>query len=143
MAERRLVILEEFGLIEAIEWLLGRAEERQSLEVNLSVDDRTTAERPPREVERAAFRIAQLAVENALQHAAPKRLVLDVLARADAVRLSVADDGRGLATATGDPGRDRFGIADMRSQAAQVRGDIQVVAPPAGGTTVTFAWPAI
>jgi signal transduction histidine kinase len=142
MAERRLVVLEEFGIVEAIEWLLGRAEERSSLDIELSVSDRTTPERPPREVERAAFRIAQLAVENALQHAAPTRLALDVLARSDEVRISISDDGRGLAGAGKDPTRDHVGIADMRSQAADVRGNVQVVAPAAGGTTVTFAWPA-
>lgn len=142
MAERRLVVLEEFGLVEAVEWLLGRAEERVQLEIELSVDDRTLSERPPRAVERAAFRIAQLAVENALQHASPTRLALDVLARPDEVRISVSDDGRGLAHAPEDRTRDHLGIADMRSQAADVRGDVQVVAPPAGGTTVTFAWPA-
>jgi signal transduction histidine kinase len=142
MAERRLVLLEEFGLVEAIEWLLGRAEERESLDIDLAVDERTTPERPPREVERAAFRIAQLAVENALQHGSPTRLALQVLARSDSVRISVTDDGRGIGDAPGQTGRDHTGIADMRSQAADVRGDVQVVAPPTGGTTVTFAWPA-
>jgi signal transduction histidine kinase len=142
MAERRLVLLEEFGLVEAIEWLLGRAEERESLDIDLSVDDRTTPERPPREVERAAFRIAQLAVENALQHGSPTRLALQVLARSDSVRITVTDDGRGIGDAHAQTGRDHTGIADMRSQAADVRGDVQVVAPPTGGTTVTFAWPA-
>ena len=143
VAERRLVVLEELGIVEAIEWLLGRAEERAALDVSLSVDDRTTSNRPPRDVERAAFRIAQLAVENALQHASPTKLALEVLSRADEVRVSVYDDGLGFGNAAVDPSRDHLGISDMRSQAADVRGDVQVVAPPAGGTTVTFAWPAI
>jgi signal transduction histidine kinase len=141
MAERRLVLLEEFGIVEAIEWLVGRAEERASMDVLLSVDDRSTSLRPPREVERAAFRIAQLAVENALQHASPTHLELQVLARSDEVRISVVDDGRGL-RAAGDRGRDHVGISDMRTQAAEVRGDVTVVSPASGGTMVTFAWPA-
>jgi signal transduction histidine kinase len=142
MAERRLVVLEEFGILEAIEWLLGRAEERASVEIELAVDDRTTTQRPPRDVERAAFRIAQLAVENALQHASPTRLALEVLARADQVRISVSDNGRGFGDPAADPTRDHLGMADMRSQAADVHGDVRFVLPPAGGTTVTFAWPA-
>ncbi|HET9850914.1 MAG TPA: ATP-binding protein [Candidatus Limnocylindrales bacterium] len=142
MAERRLVVLEEFGIVEAIEWLIGRAEERASMDIQLSVDDRTTETRPPREVERAAFRIAQLAIENALQHAAPSRLELAVLARSDEVRISVADDGRGFGPATASRDRDRVGISDMRSQAADVHGEVQVVSPASGGTMVTFAWPA-
>ena len=142
MAERRLVVLEEFGIVEAIEWLIGRAEERASMQIELSVDHRTTDDRPPREVERAAFRIAQLAIENALQHAAPTRLELEVLARSDEVRISVVDDGRGFAMAAARRGRDHVGISDMRSQAETVHGEVQVVSPPTGGTMVTFAWPA-
>jgi signal transduction histidine kinase len=142
MAERRLVVLEEFGIVEAIEWLIGRAEERASMDIQLSVDDRTTEARPPRDVERAAFRIAQLAIENALQHAAPTRLELAVLARSDEVRISVADDGRGFGSAAAPRDRDRVGISDMRWQAADVHGEVQVVSPPSGGTMVTFAWPA-
>ena len=141
MAERRLVVLEEFGIVEAIEWLVGRAEERASTDVHLSVDDRSTALRPPREVERAAFRVAQLAVENALQHAAPSRLELQVLARADEVRIAVVDDGPGMLSPAADRERDHLGISDMRSQAAEVHGDVTVVSPASGGTTVTFAWP--
>jgi signal transduction histidine kinase len=142
MAERRLVVLEEFGIVEAIEWLVGRAEERAALDIQLSVDDRTTPVRPPREVERAAFRIAQLAVENALQHAAPTRLELQVLARSDEVRVSVVDDGRGFRPTAGARAGDRLGISDMHTQAAEVHGDVQVVSPASGGTMVTFAWPA-
>ncbi len=141
MAERRLVVLEEFGIVEAIEWLVGRAEERASMAIQLSVDDRSTDLRPPREVERAAFRVAQLAVENVLQHAAPGRLELQVLARADEVRIAVVDDGPGMQSTSSDRERDHVGISDMRSQAAEVHGDVTVVSPASGGTTVTFAWP--
>ncbi len=142
MAERRLVVLEEFGIVEAIEWLVGRAEERAAMDVQLSIDDRSTTLRPPREVERAAFRIAQLAVENALQHAAPSRLELQVLARDDEVRISVVDDGRGFTSPVSMRDRDHLGISDMRSQAAEVHGDVSVVSRATGGTMVTFAWPA-
>lgn len=141
MAERRLVVLEEFGIVEAIEWLVGRAEERASTDVQLSVDDRSTSLRPPREVERAAFRVAQLAVENALQHAAPSHLELQVLARSDEVRIAVVDDGPGMLSASAHRERDHLGISDMRSQAAEVHGDVTVESPASGGTTVTFAWP--
>lgn len=143
MAERRLVVLEEFGIIEALEWLVAQAEERVSFAIDLTVDDATTADRPPREVERAAFRIAQLAVENAIQHAGPSRLALHVLARPDRLTISVADDGRWLAPSAADRRRDHVGIADMRTEADNVRGAVEVTPSQGGGTTVQFAWPAM
>jgi signal transduction histidine kinase len=141
MAERRLVVLEEFGIVEALEWLVAQAEERVSFEVDLAVDDASTVDRPPREVERAAFRIAQLAVENAIKHAGAGRLVLRVLARQDRLTVSVADDGHWAPRDQADRGRDHVGIADMRSEADHVRGAVEVLASQ-GGTTVQFAWPA-
>jgi signal transduction histidine kinase len=142
MAERRLVILEEFGIVEALEWLIAQAEERVSFAVELTVDDASTADRPPREVERAAFRIAQLAVENAIQHAGPSRLVLSVVSRSDRLAITVADDGHWVAPSTSDRRRDHVGLADMRSEADHVRAAVEVLVPHGGGTTVHFAWPA-
>lgn len=143
MAERRLVVLEEFGIVEALEWLVAQAEERGSFEVELAVDDASTTERPPREVERAAFRIAQLAVENAIQHAGPSRLRLHVLARRDRLTIAVADDGTWVAPSPTDRRRDHVGIADMRSEADHVRGAVEVTPSRGGGTTVQFGWPAV
>jgi signal transduction histidine kinase len=143
MAERRLVVLEEFGIVEALEWLVAQAEDRVPFAVELTVDDASTPDRPPREVERAAFRIAQLAVENAIQHAGPSRLALHVLARGDRLTISVADDGRWVAPSATDRRRDHVGIADMRSEADQVRGAVEVRPSLDGGTTVQFGWPAV
>ena len=143
MAERRLVVLEEFGIVEALEWLVAQAEDRVPFAVELTVDDASTPDRPPREVERAAFRIAQLAVENAIQHAGPSRLSLHVLARADRLTISVADDGRWVTPSATDRRRDHVGIADMRSEADQVRGAVEVRPSQDGGTTVQFGWPAV
>ncbi len=142
MSERRHVVLEEFGIVEALEWLVGRAEERVAFPIEMAVDDASTRARPPREVERAAFRIAQLAVENAIQHASPTRLTLNVLARKDRLTIAVSDDGRGLSHQPTDPRRDHVGLADMRAQANDVRGALEVSGSSAGGTTVNFAWPA-
>lgn len=143
MAERRLVVLEEFGIVEALEWLVAQAEERVSFAIDLTVDDASMLDRPPRDVERAAFRIAQLAVENAIQHAGPSRLTLHVLARPDRLTLSVTDDGRWLAPSPADRRRDHVGIADMRSEADNVRAAVEVTPSQGGGTTVQFAWPAV
>lgn len=138
LAERRHVILEELGLVEALEWLADRAEDGREVAVTLSVDSASTDARPPRAVERAAFRVAQLAVDNAVRHADPARVGLEVAVGRDRVRVVVADDGRGLDPAAATAG---FGLGDMRLQAAEVGARVEIGAGDAGGTRVVFSWP--
>jgi signal transduction histidine kinase len=146
--QRRHVILEEFGLVPALEWLAERAQEQGRCPVEIAVDEATTDERPARQVERAAFRVAQLAVDNAVRHARPSAICIGVLARSDRVCVSVADDGSGIAAATSDSASGYragagagYGLVDMQRQAAQVRGQVRVTSPGSTGTVVRFDWP--
>ena len=144
VAERRLVVLEEFGIVQALEWLAERAEDRAPVVVELTVDPGTREPRPPREVERAAFRVAQLALDNALLHAEPHRVAIDVLAGASRLRLRVEDDGQGLETGAPDRAarKNHQGMADMRLQADLVRARLDVTSARPGGTVVLFDWAA-
>ncbi len=142
VAERRLVILEEFGIVQALEWLAERAEDRAPVVVELTVQPGVGEQRPPREVERAAFRVAQLALDNALLHAEPQRVTIGVLADASHLKLRVEDDGQGLPP--GAPERaaraNHQGMADMRLQADLVRARLDVSSARPGGTVVLFDW---
>jgi signal transduction histidine kinase len=96
-------------------------------------------------VEVAAFRIAQLALENVIRHAPAASVRLVLGADPGRVRLVITDDGPGLppeadrvAAASG-----RRGLADMRAEAGGCGGSVVVeAAGPGGGTVVHFDWPA-
>ncbi len=142
VAERRLVILEEFGIVQALEWLAERAEDRAPVVVELTVQPGAGEQRPPREVERAAFRVAQLALDNALLHAEPQRVTIGVLADASHLQLRVEDDGQGLAPEAPERAAraNHQGMADMRLQADLVRARLDVTSARPGGTVVLFDW---
>jgi signal transduction histidine kinase len=142
VAERRLVILEEFGIVQALEWLAERAEERAPVAVELTVDPSTRESRPPRDVERAAFRVAQLALDNALLHAEPSRVSMEVLADGLHLRIRVEDDGQGLAPGASERAAraNHQGMADMRLQAELVQARLDVSSARPGGTVVLFDW---
>ena len=142
MTERRLVILEEFGLVPALEWLAEQTQDRFDVEVALDVEALDEV-RPPREVERAAFRIAQLALDNAVRHGAPSAIALSTRCATRQVALSIRDDGIGIAPEAGRTAasRNRAGLADMRVEADRVGGALDVH-PARPGTEVTFAWAA-
>jgi signal transduction histidine kinase len=142
IAERHSVILEEFGLVAALEWLAERTEERSEIRVVLDVGD-TADGRPSRVVERAAFRIATLALDNVARHAprATATIALDV--DGSRVDMVIEDDGPGLppdaelaARATG-----RRGLREMRDVAAASGATVSILPTGArGGAAVSYRW---
>ena len=147
MADRWPVVLEAFGLVAALEDLAERieADGGPPVEIDVGPGSRAgtdAAERPPPAVERAAWRVAQLAVDNAVRHAAPSLIRVGIAVGPDRVELTVADDGTGFDPAA--PGAVRpsaRGLADATRRAASVGGGVVVEAASTGGTTVRFRWP--
>lgn len=143
MAERRLAVLDELGLVPALEWLAERIEERTKVRVEIDIhgDD---AQRAPREVELAAYRIAQQAIDNALVHANASTIRIDLSVSGQRLELEITDDGLGLpvdaearALRTG-----HLGLADMRARATAIGGTFRIERRQGGGTTAALRWPA-
>lgn len=89
-------------------------------------------------VEREIIGIAQEALTNAVRHAHAKRIVVRAGAvRGVGFRLSVTDDGRGIAR---DDGMDGFGMTSMRERAERIGASLTFVTAPRAGTEVVVAW---
>ena len=147
LVARRSIVLEELGLLAAVEWLAERIEDRSDVRVEIEVaGDGAPSEpaaRPPREVERAAFRVAQLALDNVIRHAPGSTARIFVSASSTAVRLRIEDDGSGPPVDEAAAlRRGRRGIADMRAEAKACGASLDV-GPGAGGrgTAVELRWP--
>ena len=108
-------------------------------------DDGSSAiERPPRSVESAAFRVAQLALENVVRHAPSASARVELTAAPRFVRLVVSDDGPGMAADAGPlaAASGRRGLADMREAAVVCGASLLTGEAPGGrGAVVRFAWP--
>jgi signal transduction histidine kinase len=91
----------------------------------------------PAAVESAALRIAQEAVANVRRHAAAAHCTVTLGLQPGMLRLDVVDDGRGLP----DHFRAGVGLGSMHERAAEVRGTVEVVRSPDGGTRVTARLP--
>src|SRR5204862_545157 len=88
-------------------------------------------------VEREIIGIAQEALTNAVRHSRARRITIRASAvRAVGLRLSVADDGRGI-------GRERstagFGMTSMQERADRIGASLTIVTPPRNGTEVVIA----
>ena len=142
MTERRLTVLDELGLVPALEWLAERIEERTNVIVELDIQGDGAA-RAPREVELHVYRIAQQALDNALVHARPSKIRIAIAITADRLDLSVVDDGVGISPEAEVRAlrAGRLGLADMRQRAAAI-GGVFSIGPGEGGTTMALRWPA-
>ncbi len=143
MAERRLAVLDELGLVAALEWLAERIEERTRVRVEIDIhgDD---AQRAPREVELAAYRIAQQAIDNALIHANASTIRIDLWVSGQRLELDVTDDGLGLPVDAEARAlrAGHLGLADMRARAAAIGGTFRIERRQGSGTTAVLRWPA-
>ena len=89
-------------------------------------------------VEREIVAIAQEALTNAVRHARARTIKVQATAsRALGLRLSVADDGRGIAKERFGTG---FGLTSMHERAERIGGSLTIVTAPRAGTEVVLAW---
>jgi signal transduction histidine kinase len=89
-------------------------------------------------VEREIVGIAQEALTNAVRHAAARKITVHASAtRSEGFRLSVADDGRGIAKERFGAG---FGLTSMQERADRIGGSLTIVTAPRAGTEVVLAW---
>ncbi|HEY6570128.1 MAG TPA: hypothetical protein VIZ22_07565 [Candidatus Limnocylindrales bacterium] len=144
---RRSIVLEEMGLLAGLEWLAERVEDRSDVRVEITVEgggEAGATDRPPREAERAAFRVAQLALDNVVRHAPSSTAGVSVAVGPRVIRLRVEDDADSAPIDEAAAARSgRRGIADMRAEATACGGALEVW-PGAGdrGTAIVFRWPA-
>jgi signal transduction histidine kinase len=92
----------------------------------------------------AIFRITQEALHNAIQHADASEVAVRLTRYPDHLRLTVTDDGRGIAGGVA-PGRfvseGHFGLAGMRERAAMIDGHLEVQTAIDYGTIVVLTVP--
>lgn len=103
--------------------------------------DLTIGELPPLVggVEREIIGIAQEALTNAVKHSRARKIAIHASAvRSLGFRLSVADDGRGIAKEHRTNGG--FGLTSMQERAERIGASLTIVTAPRAGTEVVLAW---
>jgi signal transduction histidine kinase len=124
--------LDALGLDGAVAALAARLDGEMRVTVSVA-----TLPPIPAPVELAAYRIAAEAMTNASRHARATCCRVELSVEADRLVLSVEDDGCGLAAAV----HERIGLASMRRRAADLLGNLEVVARTDGGTRVLASLP--
>ncbi|MCE9562631.1 MAG: PAS domain S-box protein [Planctomycetes bacterium] len=87
------------------------------------------------------YRIAQEAISNALRHGHPEHIRIGLRRTSHGVRLSVADDGTGIAGGSGGSEAKGLGISTMRYRANLIGGALHLSPADGGGVLVTCTVP--
>jgi signal transduction histidine kinase len=137
--ELRPQILDDFGLVPALEHLTDSFADRTGLDVELRTPP-AEQERLTPEQETTLYRAAQEALTNIAKHAQATHVRVELRRGHDRVELTVADNGRGLQQTRSNQGRS-FGLIGMRERVALVGGSLQIESAAGAGTTVRVRLP--
>jgi signal transduction histidine kinase len=90
-----------------------------------------------RRIEDQLLRIGKEAVSNALRHAGANQIDVTLFYNADAVRLSVIDDGKGFDPETVQVHREgHFGLQGMKERASEIQAAFEIQSQTGQGTRV-------
>jgi two-component system sensor histidine kinase UhpB len=133
--ELRPRLLDDLGLVAALEWYTNDLAARSSLEVSFRANG--LSQRLPPDLEVALFRVVQEALINVDRHAQASRVEVVLERRDDHVLASVEDDGRGfdLAAVRALPGGG-LGLFGMEERVTLVGGKLTIDSQPGKGARV-------
>jgi len=139
MRDLRPAILDDFGVIAAVDQLVSGSQANGATAIEWSHDVQFHRLAPP--LETALFRIIQEGLTNALRYSHSDRVSVRLVQRGDRLRLDVIDWGSGF-----DPARvdeSRFGLAGIRERAGLFGGEAVIDTAPGKGTRITVHLPVV
>lgn len=133
-------VLDDLGLVAALNWLARRTRETAGLPVTVRAPD--TLQRLDDETETLVFRIAQEALTNALRHAAASRVEIYLARAGNLLELRIRDDGCGFDPEAMRRREDRgVGLTGMQDRLALFGGQLVVSSAAGRGTTISATLP--
>jgi len=137
-------ILDDLGLVPALEWLVSENAKRYKITTRLKIQGEERRLQP--EVELALFRIAQEALNNTAKHSQATGAAVELTFGDTWCRLTVSDNGIGFQTPPNISelaDRGRMGVMGMYERANLLGGNLYVRTAPGQGTRITVTVPLI
>jgi signal transduction histidine kinase len=142
------LMLDDLGLVAAIESLVQTASRDGGPSIDLVVDPEAAIDDIPDHAAAALYRIAQESLGNAVKHAEADRIVLSLRRVDDSIVLGCADDGKGFnpgerrAARAGDAdGRQHFGLSSIAERCALIEASLRIESMPGSGTILLVELP--
>jgi PAS domain S-box-containing protein len=131
-------ILDDLGLLEAMEWQSREFERRSGIPVTFTATAQVIA--APGNIAIALFRIYQESLTNVARHSGATQVVTRLEAQDNRLVLSISDNGKGFdAGQTGH--KKTLGLLGMKERSLMMGGNYDITSKPGSGTTVLVSVP--
>jgi signal transduction histidine kinase len=137
--ELRPIVLDDIGLVAAVQRLTTDLAERHQLDLNVDFDGLSDESRLPADIETVVYRVVQESLTNVTRHARAGRVRVAVIVTGGRLRAEIADDGAGFEPTPGK--RRSLGLTGMVERATLVGGEVNITSAPGAGTTVRLDLP--
>ncbi len=138
LQELRMGVLDDYGLVEALQWLGSQFTATTGLPVIFSSNE--TVVKVNENVSVCLFRVYQEALTNITKHAAAKNVTISLIYENSFVQLNVADDGKGFVEKD-TKNNISFGILGVKERVAALKGIFNLETGLGKGTKLTVTIP--
>ncbi len=125
-------ILDDLGLVAALEWLVRVMSEKSDISIKLNAQVDADLDE---ETQTLGFRVVQESVTNAIKHAQCKTIHVQLIASEQLFILKVRDDGKGMSQSELNIDNG-FGLAAMQDRVAAFGGQLSISSSPNAGTEI-------
>lgn len=141
--ELRPTVLDDLGLIPALQTFMKSLRKESGLRVSLSAF--AAVEKVSDEKRTVLYRVTQEALVNAVRHARASRVDVVIQQRNGDACLRIRDDGQGFSAERSSRAMagQRLGLLGMRERVEMVGGSFDVTSAPGKGTTVRACIPLV
>ena len=132
MAVLRPPVLDDYGLFAALRWL-GKQHEKLG-DQKIEIIGASLEPRLPPDVELSMFRIAQEALTNVIRHAHASAIVIELKVNANAIELTIGDDGVGFPGERSRMPESGWGLQIIAERADAIGASMDIQSSPQSGT---------
>ena len=137
-ADLRPLMIDDLGLIPAVEYLLHEFSQRSAIRVSLDANVDAIEFRDP--VATAVYRMVQEALTNVARHSAASLVEVSLTVNGECLVVRVHDNGRGIDDAALHKAKS-YGVLGIRERAQTLGGTARIFNAAEGGTTVEITIP--
>ena len=130
-------VLDEFGVVTAIEGLIAETETSGERDIEFQHDIQRDRLEPV--LENSIYRMVQESLRNACRHSQSPRILIKLVQIEDRIQIRVQDWGLGFDPRSVD--QSRYGLAGIRERARLLGGDVSINSRLGEGTTIDIELP--
>ena len=137
-ADLRPAMLDDLGLVPAIEHMLHEFSQRHGIVVGMDANASEVEFRDP--LTTSVYRMIQEVLTNVARHARATEVRVAIRVEGDELTVSARDNGIGIGAAPLNSGKS-FGILGIKERARTLGGGANIYSPVEGGTVVEITVP--